>query len=163
MNSIATTKWFKKMIYQTNHVHVEKLLLKHEELRQSIRFIFMNDWKKEFEIISVVKSLYRKCFIFFVTIFSRSKQRSLKENDENDEMNFQTDDKHMFVIATERLQMKYCKTVLRISVRAFDSSMIVEFKLKFRMTFVKDYDISNFMFFDMHSIQWCKKFFFTFE
>lgn len=72
-------------------------------------------------------------------------------------MNFQTNDAYMFVIAIERLQIKYYKTILQISVRVFDSSMIVEFKLKFWMTFAKNYDISHFMFFDTHSIQWCKK------
>ena len=154
------------MVYQTNHVKVEKLLLEHERLRQSIRLIIMKAWEvEEPQITAVVTDLYRKCPLLFDT-FSRSEQESfrsslIEQDQDEDEITLQSDDMHRHVTATGRLETKYCKEILLLPIRASDPLMTTNFKSQLRMAFAEDYSIPNVIQFGTYSIQWCKKVAFT--
>jgi len=167
---ITTVRWFKKVVYQTNHIKVEKLLLEHECLQQSIQLILMNTWENdEFVITDIIKNLYHNCSSFFDILLSRFKQESLcillttECEDENDEIILQHDSEHKQVIATDHLKSRYCKEVLWISIRTSDFLMIMKFKLQLREIFAKDYNLSNVMYFEAQTFQWCKKITFTFR
>ena len=163
----ATPRWFKKVVYQTNHINVEKLLLEHERLRQSIRLLLMNTWRAdEPQITSVVKDLYRKCPTLFDTLLSRSEQESLRSSliehdNEDDEIVLQSDDTHKLVTATGRLRSKYCREVLQVPLRASDSLMSTDLKSQLRSAFANDYSMHNVVYFGVNSFQWCKKIGFT--
>ena len=155
------------MVYQTNHINVERLLLEHECLRQSIRLILMDTWETdEPHITAVVKALYHNCPTLFNTLLSTSDQQSLRSlliehNEEEDEIVLQSDVAHKHVTATGRLDIKHCKETLQVPIRASDPLMTTRFKSQLRGAFAKDYGIPNVTYFGPYSFQWCKRIGFT--
>ena len=163
----ATLRWFKKVVYQTNHINVEKLLLEHERFRQSIRLLLMDTWQvEEPHITTMIKDLYRICPNLFDTLLSKSDQESLRsslieQDDEDDEIILQSDKRHKDVAATGRLRIKYCREVLQVPLRASDSLMTTGFKSQLRKAFAEDYGVQNVMYFGVHPFQWCRRIGFT--
>ena len=124
---------FKKDVYQTNHIDVEKHLLLHEGLRQSVRLLLMDAFKEdEPTITEVVKELYRNCPTLFQVLITRSEQTSLLaeqgSEEEEDTMTLQSDKDHRDVTAIGRLGARYCKNTLRVPLRASDALMTTYFK-----------------------------------
>ena len=162
-----TRRWFKRVMYQTNHINVERLLLEHERLRQSIRLILIDTLKAdEPQITAVVISLHRNCPTLFDTLLSRSDQQSLRSSlieydEEDDEIVLQSDEMHKHVIATGRLSTKYCQEILQVLVRASDSLMTTLFKSQLESAFAKDCTILNVMYFGAYGFQSCKRIGFT--
>ncbi|KAL9035756.1 MAG: hypothetical protein Q9180_004684 [Flavoplaca navasiana] len=154
---------FKQLVYQTNHINVEKLLLSSENLRQSIRLILLGAWKGiEPQATAVVKELYSKCPLLFDTLVSKSERSilrlSLQDPDgEEDELALQSDGLHKRVTAIGRLQPKYCKEVLRLPIRASSVFMTHSFKSQLRSAFTTDYNMPNVIYFGPHAFQWCRK------
>lgn len=142
-----------------NHIKIEKLLLKHECLRQSIWLIIMNTWKSDESLITVIiKDLYQKCSFLFDTLLFRSEQASLQSSlieckNEKNEIILQSDSSHKHVIATDHLKSRYCKEVLQISICISDSLMTTKFKSQLRKAFAKDYNLKNVMYFETLTFQ----------
>ena len=159
-------RWFKNVVYQINHNKIEKFLFAHENLRQNVRFILLNAFPKNSEIINLMKNFYRKCFTLFQTFFLATKRKSLrdsfeKQKDENDWI-VQSNKTHDHVIVTECLTIKYCNEIMLIFTRSSDINlMIFDFKFQLKTTLAKNYDIFNVMHFDYLWLQWCKKLIFA--
>jgi len=159
--------WFKKIVYQTNHRNVEKMLLSHESLQQSLRLILMDAYdSEEPKITSLVKSLYRKCPTLFNTLLPRSEQKSLRsqveEDEEEDSMSLESDDHHRHVTATGCLSATYCKNVLQVPTCSSDSALMTSsFESQLREALARDYRIPAVMHFGNNRFQWCKKVSFT--
>ncbi len=152
-----------------NHIKIEKLLLKHKCLHQSIQLILMNTWKSDESLITVIiKDLYWKCSSFFNTLLFRSEQASLQSSlieckNEKNEIILQSDNSHKHIIATDYLRSRYCKEVLQISICISDFLMITRFKSQLKEAFAKNYNLKNVMYFKTLIFQWCKKIAFTFK
>ena len=76
---------------------------------------------------------------------------------------FEIDENHKHVIAIDRLKSKYCKKILRMSIRVSNFFMTTFFKFQFRKIFVKNYNMTNVVIFEMQSFQWYKKIIFIFK
>ena len=157
--------WFKKVVYQTNHSRVEKLLLLHESLRQSFRLILMDAFADdEPEITSMVKLQYRKCPKLFDTLLTRSEQQSLhskealdEEEDDYEELALQSDDAHRHTTVTGCLASHYIKNNLKLPVRSTDPLMTPHFRAMLRRAFETDYGMANVFHFGTTRMRWCKK------
>ena len=168
----ATSRWFKKVVYQTNHINVEKLLLEHESLRQSVRLILLDTWlEDEPKVTGIIKDIYRLCPTLFDTMLSRIEQQDLRSlfiqhEDEQSEATLredgiQADTMHKHVTATGQLRINYCKDTLQVPTRASDPLMTPAFKSQLREAFTQDYNIPNIMYFGVSAFQWFKKIAFT--
>ncbi len=146
-------------------------MLTWESLHQTIWLILMNAYRKEkSEIFNLYMMLYRKCSSLFDSLLSRSEQQSLrssllKNEDENSSITLlQSNSLHLQIIATECLFIKYCKEILELLTRAFDSTLMTSnFKYQLRTVLKKKFDMLNVMHFETAEIQWCKKVSFTSE
>ncbi|KAL9036395.1 MAG: hypothetical protein Q9180_004325 [Flavoplaca navasiana] len=158
-------RYFKKVVYQTNHVNVERLLLEHENLRQSVRLLLLDAWPDEEQVTAVMKDIYRKCPTLFESLVSKSEQDSLRSSligiDDDDEITLQSDPLHQHVTATGRLKPKYCREVLKVPTRANDPLTTIEFKTQLRRAFTQDYRQPNVIYLGPHGFQWCRKVGFT--
>ncbi len=121
----------------------------------------MNAYRKEkSEIFNLYMMLYRKCSSLFDSLLSRSEQQSLrssllKNEDENSSITLlQSNSLHLQIIATECLFIKYCKEILELLTRAFDSTLMTSnFKYQLRTVLKKKFDMLNVMHFETAEIQ----------
>ena len=70
-----------------------------------------------------------------------------------DQILFEIDENHKYVIAIDRLRNKYCKEILRMSIRVLNFLMTTFFKFQLRRVFVKDYNMTNVVTLEMQSFQ----------
>lgn len=60
-----------------NHRNIEKILLIHESLRQSVHLILLDAFSKKLQITQILKSLYHTCSTLFKIILLNIEQKSL--------------------------------------------------------------------------------------
>jgi hypothetical protein len=153
--------WFKKIVYHTNHISVERALLGRENVQQTVRLVLMNAFKhSDHELTELMHSLFADCPSLFEALLPRSEQESLKQNDEADSMmRLPEDALHKRPAAIGRIQPKYCKEVLKLPM--YDRQMSDQFKSGLRKAYADDYRLPNIYHFGHTAIQWCKKLAFT--
>src|SRR6202007_2891778 len=107
-------KYFKKVIYNTNHHQVEKDLLTKENERQTIRFILSNAFQySDPELTKLVQNMFVECPVLFNSILPRSEQMVvdgiLDEDDGDDEAFVSEDANHKMPSVSGCIQAKYCR------------------------------------------------------
>ncbi|KAN0075598.1 hypothetical protein V8E54_006868 [Elaphomyces granulatus] len=144
-----TLPFFKKIVYNTNHSDVEKALLKHEALRQSVRLILANAFAHdEPQITAMLQRLRQRCPTLFQSLLPQSEHHNFP---------VPTLTKTTDIAATARLQNKYCREMLMLptcgaeAITAFPS-----FATQLRMALAQDYNMPNIFQFGSKHFQWCK-------
>jgi len=64
-------RYFKKVIYTTNHLRPERDLLQKENIRQTLRLVLAGSFIDDAEITRVVKEIYNSCPMLFSTLLPR--------------------------------------------------------------------------------------------
>ena len=157
-------RYFKKIVYYTNHSNIEKIMLLRENLRQTMRLFLLNDFANaKSETTALIKNIHQRCFSLFFTLLSRSKQMLFENDDSDSRFSIIENVKHFQSIVIDCLAFKYCRNVLKLFTRSFENEKIMSksFKSSFVYDYQNDYAIFNVMHFGTIAIQWCKKFAFT--
>ena len=151
-------RYFKKIVYYTNHSNIEKTMLLRENLRQTVRLFLLNGFAyTEPKIIQLIKNIHQHCSSLFITLLPRSKQM-LFENDDSDSRlskNIVENDEHFQFNVIGCLELKYCRNVLKLSTRSSENVQMMPRSFKTALAFVyqKDYAIPNLMHFGTNAIQ----------
>ncbi len=98
---------FKKKMYYTNHVNVERILLTQENLQQICRLLLLNSFIIfDSELMQTMQSLYHD----YSTLFDSLMSRSEKKDDQNEAyLSIIDDQTHSKVTVINRLQIYHCK------------------------------------------------------
>ncbi len=150
-------KKFKKEMYYTNHVNVERILLTRENLQQICRLLLLNSFIiSDSKLTQTMQSLCHDCSTLFDSLMSRSEKK-----DDQDEayLSIIDDQTHSKVTVIDRLQIYHCKWILKLSIwflKLFKTN-----RKNLRKTYETDYQMSEILHFDQKSISWCKKLSFT--
>jgi len=100
-------KKFKKEMYYTNHVNVERILLTRENLQQICRLLLLNSFIiSDSKLTQTMQSLCHDCSTLFDSLMSRSEKK-----DDQDEayLSIIDDQTHSKVTVIDRLQIYHCK------------------------------------------------------
>ena len=156
-------KWFKLIVYYTNHTQVEKRLLERENDRQTLRFLLTNafcDTELDIRLTNLVQSLYRHCPILFSTILPSSEQMAGNEehDDDEDEALVTDDEYHQRPSVIGCIRTKYCRDKGLPTRGQYMSS---SFRRALATAYGRDYGMPNIVGFHNSSLQWCKKLTFT--
>ena len=158
-------KYFKKIVYYTNHSNIEKTMLFRKNLRQTIRLLLLDEFAiTESKIIRLIKNIHQNCSFLFMTLLFRSEQMFFEQNDLDSRFSaIFENDHHLQSHAIDRLKSKYCQNILKLSTRSSKNMEVMSknFKSALRYVYDKDYAIFNVLHFDIAVIQWCKKLAFT--
>ncbi len=148
---------FKKKIYYTNHVNVERVLLTHENLQQTCWLLLLNAFKSsELELIQTMQSLNRDCSTLFDFLLSRSE----KSDNKNKAYLSIIDNKlHSKALIIDHIQAQHCRWVLDLST--WISKLSEKHKEDLRSAYKLNYQMHEIVHFDQKSISWCKKLSFT--
>jgi hypothetical protein len=153
-------RWFKKVVYNTNHSNVERVLLSKENLRQTVRLLLANAFlfdHAEQEITLVFQELYQECPTLFDTILPRSEQGNFDEEVAGDSLlSTLSTTNHINPSAIGRYNSKYCRDILQVPIRS--CAMDESFKTELRRAYELDYQMSGMYHFGTAVIQWCHKF-----
>jgi hypothetical protein len=162
-------RYFKKIVYLTNHQNVEKALLARENLRQSIRLILSNAFAdEEPQLTALFLEMYADIPSLFDSLLPRSETEVYKstniELQDEGEASFNNlctkvegDDaepNHIEPAVIGRIQAKYCKEKWDLPVRS--SEMKPEFQSRLGKAY-RDYGMKNIISFGVGGIQWVKK------
>ena len=129
---------------------MEKALLKHEALRQSIRLILVNAFAHdEPQITTMLQHLCQRCPTLFQSLLPQSEQHQIQlpsaHIDQDDVLDSLISDAlHSDISATARLQNKYCREVLMLPTRGAEAIAIFpSFAAQLRMALAQDYQMPN--------------------
>lgn len=152
-------KWFKKIVYNINHSNVEKTILLRKNLKQIVQLLLLDVFiSSEFILIVLFHELYNNCFFLFENFLSKFEQKQLL-NENKFKLWIVFDVNHKKFSAVDRLEIKYCREILKMLIKTSidDWIMSVAMKTTLRNVYSVDYAMSHIMHFDIFAIQWCKK------
>jgi len=156
-------RYFKDVVYNTNHRGVEFALLMKENFRQTVRLVLANSFRSEENaaITRILQELNKNCPSLFASILPRSEQTAYKPDgdDDEDEMDIQPDNLHLRPLAIGSIPAKYCKETLNVPTRS--SKLSDEFKSALAKAYAEDYHRPNIVGFSKKVLLWSKKFSFT--
>jgi hypothetical protein len=142
---------------------VEKALLKHEALRQSVRLILANAFAHdEPQITAMLQRLRQRCPTLFQSLLPQSEQHQVQlpsaHIDQDDVLDSLISDAlHSDITATARLQNKYCREKLMLPTRGTEAiTAFPSFATQLRMALAQDYNMPNIFQFGSKYFQWCK-------
>ena len=147
-------RYFKKIVYYTNHFNIEKTMLLRENLRQTVRLLLLNGFAyTEPKATQLIKNIHQSCSSFFMILLPRSEQMLLEQNDSDFRMSaIFEDDQHFQSHAIGCLEPKYCRNILKLSTRS-SKTMSRNFKTALKLVYRYDYAIFNLMHFGTSAIQ----------
>ena len=143
-------RYFKKVVYQTNHSNVEKIMLLKENLGQTIRLLLMGGFRHtEPEATKMIKDIQKSCPSLFTTLLPRSEQMQLEEDDPESRLSTVQDDDHLQPKAIGCLEPKYCREILKLPTRSSENENIMStlFQIALREAYAFDYQVSEFLFY----------------
>ena len=167
---LTSARLFKALVYSTNHINVEKALLRKEILNLTVRLIIMNAYKQsDPELTDLIQRLYRSCPLLFESLMPRSEIEDLAaaaaaaDVDEADEdepsVELQADDSHLRPSAIGCLPARHVRQVLGFPLRS--SQMIAAFKELLTRAYDVYYSSPAILHFGKVNLQWVKKISFT--
>ena len=130
-------------------------------MQQTIRLILLNAFTvSEPEVTQQIQDLYNHCPTLFDSLLPRSEQTHFQDaNDDEDSVAIQGSPNHLHPMAISRIQPKYCRNVLKLSIKAQDFD--VTFKKCLRLAYELDYGLPGIIHFGHAFVPWCTKFSFT--
>ena len=137
-------RYFKKIVYQTNHSNVEKTMLLKENLGQTVRLLLMDGFKQaEPKATQMIKEIHSCCPSLFTTLLPRSEQMQLDDDSES-RLSVVQDRYHLQPKAIGCLEPKYCREVLKLPTRSSEDSAVMSepFKAALREAYQSDYKVS---------------------
>ena len=150
-------RYFKKIVYYTNHSNIEKIMLFRKNLRQTLRLFLLNEFAySEPKTSQLIKNIHQKCSSLFLILLSRSKQLLLEQNDFDFRLSVVLkNNQHFRCNVIDRLNLKYCRKILKLSTRSFENARLMSqsFKTTFEFVYRTDYSIFNVMHFGTGAIQ----------
>lgn len=160
-------RYFKKVIYTTNHRNVEMVLLIKESIRQTLRLLIANGFRddKDAAITQCLQELHLEVPNLFASLLPRSAQEAFegKGRDEDDEdedfEGIEDDDKHQQLKVTGAIQAKYCREILGLPTRT--TKMSDSFKQGLRNAYATEYNAADIVNFPPGSLVWSKKMSYT--
>jgi hypothetical protein len=154
-------RFFKKIIYLTNHRRPEKDLLTKENIRQTLRLILADAFTQteaDLNVTHIIKELYSSCGVLFSSLLPPSEQMSVEardiDNEDDDEWVLQ-DGKHLRPMVTGCIQAKYCHDTLGLPTRS--SNMSDTFSKALSIAYGNEYNMPDIVIFSNSRFQWCKK------
>ena len=151
-------KWYKKIIYETNHRNVERILLKRENIQQILRLILLQFFVIfESRITVVLQRIQERCFSLFSSLLSTTQLENLKKNDEFS-VNIIEDKQHESSAAQEFLIAVLCSQN-NLSLRADKANS--HFRRLLFDVYHQDYQMKHVSQFDYIRLEWCKQINFT--
>jgi hypothetical protein len=149
-------RWFKQVVYQTNHRNIERLMLRKESFRQTLRLLLLGAYtEEEPDTTAIVQELSRSCPSLFETLLPRSEIESQILEDDDESLAVLDDEWHKRVKVTGRLQPTYVRNVLHLPSRA--SKIPQPLRLALTQAFHNDFEMPNERIFGSGPLQWCKK------
>jgi hypothetical protein len=158
-------RFFKKVVYNTNHHRVEKELLSKENMRLTLRLILSNAFNDEPRLTTIIHGIYAQCPSLFSTMLPKSEQSisgpTDEENDNNDDDGTQVmpDAQHTQPTVLGCIQAKYCRDTLGLPTR--NINMTAVFSRALAESYGRDYGMPHIISFPNSTFQWCKKLLFT--
>ena len=131
-------------------------MLLRENLKQTVRLLLLNVYAStESVLTALIHEIYDDCFFLFESLLSRFEQEELIEDENESELWIVFIVNHKRSSTVDRLEFKYCREVLHLSIKAFTLS--ADFKTALRKAYSVNYMMSHIMHFNTSAIQWCKK------
>ena len=158
-------RFFKLIIYLTNHRRPEKDLLTKENIRQTLRLILADAFTQteaDLNITHMIKEIYASCGVLFSSLLPPSEQMSVEAREDIDEEDDEwvlQDGKHLRPIVTGCIQAKYCHDTLGLPTRS--SNMSDAFNKALSIAYGNEYNMPNIVIFSNSRFQWCKKLLFS--
>ena len=133
---------------------MKRFLLLRESLQQIIRLLLLNAYViSKSELIRMIEKIYQICSTFFNFLLFKFEQQVI--DDENYLTITQNSNYFNFAVLA-RFQFKYCREILRLSIRA---SSLSDDQIKIIQWIYKlDYMMFNVQHLKNNQIRWCKKF-----
>ena len=151
-------RYFKKIVYTTNHSQVERAMLGQENLQQTVRLLLLKAYiQKEPQLTALMTDLHDRCPSWFQALLPRSEQEGMLE-DEEDELQIVASENHRRPAAIGCLRPKYCREILKLPTRSSNTALPPLFVSMLRRAYEVDYQMPNIMQFGTAGIKWCKKF-----
>lgn len=113
-----------------------------------------------FFLTFLIYEIYQKCSSLFENLLSKSKQKELSiENDNEFELWIVSDNNYKKISTIDCFSIKYCREIFKLSTKASIDNRIILFvmKIALRNAYVIHYLMSHIMHLDIAAIQWCKK------
>lgn len=159
------SRWYKKIIYDTNHRNVERALLQRENVQQTVRLILANAFRRtDRELTELFYELYTECPSIFDPVLPLSERLGLEAvltedyytGDDESELRLDSDDTHIHPAALGRIAPGYAGDVMKLPLRS--RGMSDSFRRLLRASYHTDYSMPNIFEFGKVAIQWSKKF-----
>lgn len=155
-------RWFKLIVYLTNHSKVEKTMLGKENLQQTIRLLLLNAFQHtDPELTESFAGLRDKCPALFASILPCAEQEQLAINaavpveEDEEECGLLSDDAHLRATAINRIQARYARVTLKLPLRS--AHMTTKFRQQLRHAYIVEYGLPHIYEFGTSAIRWCKK------
>ncbi|KAI9747998.1 MAG: hypothetical protein M4579_007339 [Chaenotheca gracillima] len=152
-------KFFKKIIYQSNHRSPERMLLGRECLQQTVRFLLAGSYAAtEADLTSKMDRLHRSCPSVFKAILPPSEY--LEESDES-KLGLMSDNIHQDPTAIGCIPTNFARDTLDLPIRLNHRRVDDPFVASLIKAYDIDYGIRHVVELGRLPLQWCKKFSFT--
>ena len=156
-------RFFKKIVYDTNHRRVEKELLSKENMRQTLRLVLADAFDDEPQLTTFMHELYAQCPSLFSAILPKSEQSNdahgENEDEDDDYTQVMPDAKHIQPTVLGCIQGKYCRDTLGLPTRNINMKAV--FSKALTESYGRDYGMPHIISFSNSTFQWCKKVSFT--
>jgi len=152
-------RWFKKVVYTTNHSNIERIMLHKENFRQTLRLLLLGAFSdSEPQMTTFIQELQQTCPTLFKTLLPRSELESRIIDDEDDDSSISivADEYHKRPIVIGRLQPKFVRDTLGLPTRG-SNNLLQPFRTALRRAYEMDYNMPNMREFGRGTFQWCKK------
>ncbi|OJD09613.1 hypothetical protein ACJ73_10186, partial [Blastomyces percursus] len=155
---------FKSFVTRTNHVNVEKALLKQEIFCQSIQFLLDGSFQhSDPEISSTLQQLYNSCSTVFHTLLSRAPitDNNLRIDDDST-LSIQATSNHLAPQASSCIPSAYVRNTLALPIRIHHLPFSDPFLVCLREAYAHDYAMPFVSAMGSTPLQWCRKISFLF-
>lgn len=160
---MTSCRFFKKVIYSTNHRHPEKDLLSKENRRQTLRLALADAFKHTEPVATkLIKDIYTVCPQLFASVLPRSEQMTLdgslaEDDDDDDDEIVLADSVHLNPSVTGCIPSKFIRSEYKLPTRASELRDHTPFARALTASYGRDYGMPNIFSFK-GSFAYCKKF-----
>ncbi|KAI9749068.1 MAG: hypothetical protein M4579_007019 [Chaenotheca gracillima] len=153
-------RFFKKIIYQSNHKNPEKMLLGRECLQQTIRFLLAGSHTlTEPDLTSQMRRLHQACPNVFRSILPPSEY--MWEDADESSIPLFADNEHLDPAAQGCISMKFARETLGLPIRMTLDNISDTFARSLIQAYALDYNMPFAVELGRLPLQWCKKLSFT--